>query len=64
MISDLDVYRAANLLLKQHGERAELEACRLADMMLDRGDRDGQLAWLRIKRAIAELQAPCSGPVH
>jgi hypothetical protein len=24
--------------------------------MMDRGDRDGQLVWLRIKRAIAELQ--------
>lgn len=56
MISDLDIWRAANLLIRQHGAEAELEAARLADLMLDRGDRDGELAWLRIKRAIAELQ--------
>jgi hypothetical protein len=64
MISDLDIWRAANLLIKQHGSLAELEACRLADLMLDRGDRDGQLVWLRIRRAIAELEAPPTGAVH
>jgi hypothetical protein len=43
--------------------------------MLDRGDRDGQLAWLRsilhrramllrIGRAIAELEAAWTGPVY
>jgi hypothetical protein len=62
MISDLDIWRAANLLISQHGGWAELEACRLADLMLDRGDRDGELLWLRIRRAIAELQAPPAGP--
>jgi hypothetical protein len=31
---------------------------------LDRGDRDGQLVWLRIRRAIAELQAVPIGPAH
>ena len=58
MISDLDIWRAANLLINKHGNMAEIEACRLADLMLDRGDRDGELLWLRIRRAIAELQAP------
>jgi len=29
--------------------------------MLDRGERDGQLVWLRIKRAVAELQAMPTG---
>jgi hypothetical protein len=28
-----------------------------ADDMLERGDRDGQPVWLRIRRAIVELQA-------
>jgi hypothetical protein len=61
MISDLDIWRAANLLIRQHGDLAEIEASRLADLMLDRGDRDGELLWLRIRRAIAELQAPPAG---
>jgi hypothetical protein len=32
-----------------------------ADLMLERGDRDGQLVWMRIRRAVAELQAAPSG---
>jgi hypothetical protein len=64
VISELDVWRAANLLIRQHGENAELEAARKADVMLDRGDRDGQLVWMRIRRAIVELQAAPSGPAH
>jgi hypothetical protein len=60
-ISDLDMWRAVNLLIRQHGADAEIEAARLADLMLDRGDRDGQLVWLRIMRAIAELQAAPTG---
>jgi hypothetical protein len=30
-ISDLDIYRAANLLIRQHGDDAELSATRFAD---------------------------------
>ena len=64
MVSDLDIYRAANLLILQHGEDAETFAAQRADEMLDRGERDGQLVWLRIKRAVAELQAASSGVPH
>jgi hypothetical protein len=32
--------------------------------MLERGDRDGQVVWMRIGRAIVEMQAPPSGPAH
>jgi len=64
LVSDLDIYRAANLLILQHGENAEIFAAQRADEMLDRGERDGQLVWLRIRRAIAELQAVASGPAH
>jgi hypothetical protein len=44
-----------HLLIQQHGSDAKLEACRLADAMLDLGDRAGQLVW------ITELQAPQTG---
>jgi hypothetical protein len=64
MVSDLDIWRAANLLIQNHGDGAELEAFRLADLMLDRGDQQGQAVWMRIKRAIGELQAPPTGPAH
>jgi hypothetical protein len=29
-----------------------------ADLMLDRGDDDGRLVWMRIRRAIEAIQAP------
>jgi len=64
MVSDLDIYRAANLLIKRHGDNAELEAARHIDRLLDHGDRDGQFVWFRIKRAISVLQAPADGPPH
>jgi hypothetical protein len=64
MISDLDIWCAANLLIRQHGSEAEIEAARRSDLMLERGDLDGQTLWKRIRGAIVELQAPPSGPLH
>ena len=64
MISDLDIWRAANLLIRQHDDDAELAATRRADLMLERGDLEGQTVWKRIRRAIVELQAPPTGPAH
>jgi hypothetical protein len=64
MISTLDTYRAANLLIRRHGADAELIAAQRADLMLERGDREGQVVWMRIRRAIGELQAPRQGTVH
>jgi hypothetical protein len=57
MIPDRDIWRAANLLIREHSADAEVVAARRADEMLERDDRDGQLVWLRIRRAIVELQA-------
>ena len=42
MVSDLDIWRAANLLIRQHGDDAELEAAGLHDLMLDRVDIEDQ----------------------
>jgi hypothetical protein len=64
MISELDVWRAANMVIRHHGEDAEIEAARRADLMIERGDREGELLWLRILRAIAALQTPRQGPAH
>jgi len=61
---DLDIWRAANLLICQHGQDAEIVAAQRADLMLDRGDWEGRWVWLRISRAISELQAMPTGTVH
>jgi hypothetical protein len=52
MVSHLDIWRAANLLIRKHGANAELEAAKRADLMLDRADSEGQHLWARIRRAI------------
>ncbi len=56
MTSDIDIFRAANLLIKQHGDEAAIHAVMRADELLDAGDLDGCGLWKRIIRAIEELQ--------
>lgn len=64
MISDLDIYRAANLLIDRHGADALIEAARMIDRMLEHGDMEGRTVWRRIRRAIEVLQAPPSPARH
>jgi hypothetical protein len=61
MTSDLDIWRAAHLLIRKHGANAELEAARMQDLMLDRGDDEGRVLWAQIRRAIEVIRAPPSG---
>ena len=56
MISDLDIYRSAKLLIDQHGDGATIEAAMRADEFLDQGIIDGQRLWIRIMKTIEELQ--------
>ena len=55
MIPDLDIYRSAQVLVKQHGPDAPIHAAMRADVMLDKGDLEGYAAWRRILRAVEEL---------
>ncbi len=55
MTSDLDIYRSANELIKQHGDAADIEAAMRADACLAAGDMEGEAAWFRIVKAIEEL---------
>jgi hypothetical protein len=56
MTSSLDQYRAANLLLQQHGpDDAALIAAQRADALLELGDLDGQRVWKGVLAAIEEL---------
>ncbi len=56
MASDLDIYRSANVLVKQHGPDAPIHTAMRADAMLEAGDLDGYAVWKRILRAVEELQ--------
>ncbi len=55
MISDLDLWRAANVMIKRYGDGAATEAAMRADEFLDQGNLDGQRIWRRIMRTIEEL---------
>ncbi len=63
MIPDLDIFRSAQALIKQHGQDAPIHAAMRADAMLEAGDLGGYAVWKRILRAVEELQAakPKSG---
>lgn len=55
-MEEIDIWRAAKLMLDQHGQDAQLEAVEKATLMVERGDLAGQRVWLRIFEAIGELQ--------
>ena len=55
MTSDLDIYRAANLLIERYGEDASIHAAMSADAMMEKGDLDGFAVWKLIIKAVDEL---------
>ena len=57
VFSDPNIYRAAGLLIWCHGANTNIEAVRIADTMCGLGDRDGQAFWIKVGRAITELEA-------
>ena len=63
MIPDLDIYRAATVIIKQYGEDAPIHAAMRADATLEAGDVNAYAVWKRILRAVEELQGmePGSG---
>ncbi len=56
MISDLDFWRAAKIMVKRYGDGAGTEAAMRADEFLDQGNLDGRRLWMRIMQTIEELQ--------
>ena len=61
MISERDIYRTANLMVRKHGSEAHIHAAMRADEFVDNGDLDGQRTWLRIIKAIEELSSTDRG---
>jgi hypothetical protein len=56
MISDPDIWRAAQLIVKRHGADAAIVAAQRADELFNEGDLDGAAIWKRILHAVEELQ--------
>lgn len=55
MISDLDIYRAAQVLIDQHGELAYMQAVKRRDRMRRKRDAGGELTWNRVITAVVRL---------
>ena len=53
----LDPYRAANLLLQQHGKDAKAHAVQRVQNMRAAGDERGEWAWMGILDAVLVLEA-------
>ena len=55
MTPEVDIWRAAQILIEQRGEDAGFVAALRADTLLAQYDVDGHLVWKRIRKAIREL---------
>jgi hypothetical protein len=65
VIPEIDIWRAANLMLNRYGQKALEESIARADELAADGDHDGAVTWRRISVAVAELaNTSPPGPVH
>ncbi len=55
LTSDLDIYRTASVLIREHGDEADLVAAMRSDSFLEAGDMAGSAVWRRVLKAIKEI---------
>ena len=66
VIPEIDIWRAATLMLKRYGEKALEQSATRADELAADGDHDGALTWRRItrrRRAARQHHAERTGPL-
>ena len=65
VIPEIDIWRAANLMVKRHGDKALEESSTRVDELTAAGDHDGADTWRRISAAVAQLANNTPpGPLH
>ena len=65
MIPEIDIWRAATLMLKRYGEKALEQSSTRADELAAEGDHDGAVTWRRIADAVVQLANNTPpGPPH
>jgi hypothetical protein len=65
VILEIDIWRAAQLLLKRYGEWALEIAVARAEELASNGDDDGVATWRRIAKAVGQLANTIApGPLH
>jgi hypothetical protein len=55
-VNDLDIWRAAKILIDAHGENASLEAAQRADWAIQEGNPEAESVWIRVPEAVEALQ--------
>ena len=65
MIPEIDIWRAANLMLKRYGDKALEESSTRIDELTAAGDHEGADTWRRISAAVVQLANNTPpGPPH
>ena len=65
MIPEIDIWRAATLMLKRYGENALEQSATRADELAAEGDHNGAVTWRRIADAVVQLANNTPpGPPH
>lgn len=57
-IADIDIYRAAQMVIKKHGDAALLESMKKEQALSSKGDIEGARVWHKISDAIEWMQMP------
>jgi hypothetical protein len=55
VIPEIDIWRAANLLLKRYGDKALEESAARAEELVAQDDHTGAAIWRRITDAVSQL---------
>jgi hypothetical protein len=64
-MTEIDIWRAAYLMLRWYGDTAREEAARRADEFAAAGDPEGEADWRRIIGSVGELaNTTPPGPLH
>jgi hypothetical protein len=65
VIPEIDIWRAANLMLKRYGDKALEESAARADELTAQDDYNGAAVWRRITDAVGQLaKRTPAGPLH
>jgi hypothetical protein len=65
VIPEIDIWRAATLMLKRYGDKAFEQSATRADGLAAGGDHDGADTWRRITAAVEQLaNTTPPGPPH
>ena len=55
MIPEIDIWQAAQLMLRRYGDKALEESAARSDELVAAGDDNGAAVWRRITAAVAHL---------